>query len=84
MAVHDEESDLAGSRSRTFATSATHHPGPGPVREHGHMSFNFSLYSAKGGETVGFRCVFKIVNRPEPLSRLPDDDYFCRSCSSPS
>jgi hypothetical protein len=42
----------------------------------GHLSFNFSLYSAKGGETVGFRCLFKIVARQSVTANYRNDDYF--------
>jgi hypothetical protein len=40
------------------------------------MSFNFSLYSTKGGETVGFRCLFRIVNRQNFYPNYRNDDYF--------
>ena len=44
--------------------------------ELGHLSFNFTLYSARGGETVGFRSVFKIVNRQNLYPNYRNDDYF--------
>jgi galactose-1-phosphate uridylyltransferase len=40
----------------------------------GHLSFNFSLYSARGHE--GFRCVIKIVTRQNLCANYRNDDYF--------
>jgi len=42
----------------------------------GHLSFNYSVYSAKGGETVGFHCMIKIVNRQNLYPNYRNDDYF--------
>ena len=42
----------------------------------GHLSFNYSFYSAKGGDTVGFHCVIKIVNRQNLYPNYRNDDYF--------
>ena len=42
----------------------------------GHLSFNFTLYSAKGAEVVGSRCVVKIVNRQNLYANYRNDDYF--------
>jgi hypothetical protein len=77
MAVHDEESDLGRINMRDLRDLSD-----GIVKvlalyeDLGHLSFNFSLYSAKGGETVGFRCLFKIVNRQNLYPNYRNDDYF--------
>jgi len=42
----------------------------------GHLSFNYSFYSAKGGDTVGFHCMIKIVNRQNLYPNYRNDDYF--------
>lgn len=77
MAVHEGESDLGRISVRDLRDLSD-----GICRvldlygELGHMSFNFTLYSAKGGETVGFRCIFKIVNRQNLYPNYRNDDYF--------
>ena len=42
----------------------------------GHLSFNYSFYSAKGGDTVGFHCLVKIVTRQNLYPNYRNDDYF--------
>lgn len=42
----------------------------------GHLSFNYSFYSAKGGDAVGFHCMIKIVNRQNLYPNYRNDDYF--------
>jgi galactose-1-phosphate uridylyltransferase len=77
MAVHDEESDLGRITVRDLRDLSD-----GIARvlalyeDLGHLSFNFSLYSAKGGETVGSRCLFKMVNRQNLYPNYRNDDYF--------
>lgn len=44
--------------------------------QRGNLSFNFALYSARGGETIGFRCLFKIVTRQNLYPNYRNDDYF--------
>jgi UDPglucose--hexose-1-phosphate uridylyltransferase len=77
MAVHDTEGDmgritvgdlrdLCEGISRVLAF----------YERRGHLSFNFSLYSARGGETIGIRCIFKIVTRQNLYPNYRNDDYF--------
>lgn len=77
MAVHDEESDLGRITVKDLRDLSDGITRVLALYEGmGHMSFNFSLYSAKGGETVGFRCLFKIVNRQNLYPNYRNDDYF--------
>jgi hypothetical protein len=46
------------------------------IEHRGNLSFNFSLYSARGGETIGARCMFKIVTRQNLYPNYRNDDYF--------
>jgi UDPglucose--hexose-1-phosphate uridylyltransferase len=77
MAIHDEESDLGRITVKDLRDLSD-----GITRvlalyeERGLLSFNFTLYSAKGGETVGFRCLFRIVNRQNLYPNYRNDDYF--------
>ena len=77
MAVHDEESDLGRITVRDLRDLSDGINRVMALYEGmGHLSFNFSLYSAKGGETVGFRCLFRIVNRQNLYPNYRNDDYF--------
>jgi galactose-1-phosphate uridylyltransferase len=77
MAVHDEESDLGRITVRDLRDLSDGISRVLSLYEGlGHLSFNFSLYSAKGGETVGFRCLLKIVNRQNLYPNYRNDDYF--------
>jgi galactose-1-phosphate uridylyltransferase len=77
MAVHDEESDLGRVTVKDLRDLSD---GISRVLELyeglGYLSFNFSLYSARGGETIGFRCLLKIVNRQNLYLNYRNDDYF--------
>jgi galactose-1-phosphate uridylyltransferase len=77
MAVHDEESDLARITVKDLRDLSD---GVSRVlmfyEDLGLLSFNFALFSAKGGETVGFRSFFKIVNRQNLYPNYRNDDYF--------
>ncbi len=77
MAVHDEESDLVRITVKDLRDLSDGITRVLALYEGlGLMSFNFTLYSAKGGETVGFRCLFKIVNRQNLYPNYRNDDYF--------
>jgi hypothetical protein len=77
MAVHDGEGDLCRITVKDLRDLADGIAKVLALYEgRGHLSFNFSLYSAKGGETVGFRCLFKIVNRQNLYPNYRNDDYF--------
>ena len=77
MAVHDNESDLARITVKDLRDLSDGIAKVLALYEgRGHLSFNYSLYSAKGGETVGFRCLFKIVNRQNIYTNYRNDDYF--------
>jgi len=77
MAIHNEESDLGRITVKDLRDLSD-----GITRVlalyvgMGHLSFNFTLYSVKGGETVGFRCLLKIVNRQNLYPNYRNDDYF--------
>ena len=77
VALHDEESDLGRitvKDLRDLSDGITHVLAL--YEELGHLSFNFTLYSARGGDSVGFRCLFKIVNRQNLYPNYRNDDYF--------
>ena len=77
MAVHDEESDLGRITVKDLRDLSDGITRVLALYEGmGHMTFNFALYSAKGGETVGFRCLFKIVTRQNLYPNYRSDDYF--------
>jgi UDPglucose--hexose-1-phosphate uridylyltransferase len=77
MAIHDEESDLCRITVRDLRDLSDGITKVLALYEgRGHLSFNYTLYSAKGGETVGFRCLFKIVNRQNLYPNYRNDDYF--------
>lgn len=77
MAIHDEESDLSRITVKDLRDLSEGISKVLALYEGmGYLSFNFSLYSAKGGETVGFRCLFKIVNRQNLYPNYRNDDYF--------
>jgi galactose-1-phosphate uridylyltransferase len=77
MAVHDGESDLGRITVKDLRDLSDGISKVLALYEgRGHLSFNFSLYSAKGGETVGFRCLLKIVNRQNLYPNYRNDDYF--------
>ena len=42
----------------------------------GHLSFNYSIYSARRPSGDGFRCVMKIINRQNLYPNYRNDDYF--------
>ena len=77
MGIHEEVSDLAKLPERDLRDLCD---GISKVlalyEELGHVSFNYSLYSAKGGETVGFHCLVKIVSRQNLSPNYRNDDYF--------
>ena len=77
MGVHEEESDFAKLTERDLRDLCD---GISKVlalfESLGHLSFNYSLYSAKGGETVGFHCLIKIVNRQNLSPNYRNDDFF--------
>jgi UDPglucose--hexose-1-phosphate uridylyltransferase len=77
MAIHDAEGDLGRISvpdlrdlcegiSRVLSL----------LERRGSLSFNFTLSSARGGETVGFRSVFRIVTRQNLYANYRNDDYF--------
>ena len=77
MAVHEEEGDLGritvgDLRDLCDGISRV----LGFYERRGSLSFNFSLYSARGGETIGFRCLFRIVTRQNLYPNYRNDDYF--------
>ncbi len=77
MAVHEEQSDLGRITVRDLRDLCD---GIAAVlrlyEELGHLSFNFMLYSARGGETVGFHCILKMVNRQNLSPNYRNDDFF--------
>jgi galactose-1-phosphate uridylyltransferase len=77
MGIHESESDLGKLTERDLRDLCE---GISKVlnlfESLGHLSFNYSFYSAKGGETVGFRCMIKIVNRQNLYPNYRNDDYF--------
>ena len=42
----------------------------------GHLSFNYSLLSARGPSGEGFRCVLKMITRQNLYPNYRNDDYF--------
>jgi galactose-1-phosphate uridylyltransferase len=58
--------DLAAGLSRVLALYG----------ELGHLSFNFSLVSARGGGEAGARCHLRVVSRQNPAAAYRNDDYF--------
>ncbi|MDH4162529.1 MAG: hypothetical protein OEW15_07545 [Nitrospirota bacterium] len=77
MAIHEEEGDLGKITVRDLRElSEGISRVLGLIEGLGHLSFNFSLYSARGGETIGFRCLFKIVTRQNFCANYRNDDYF--------
>ncbi len=77
VAVHEQEGDLgtvdlqdlrdlSEGVSRVLAM----------LERRGSLSFNFSLFSAKEGNSIGFRCLFKIVTRQNLYPNYRNDDYF--------
>lgn len=83
MAVHDAESDLGRITVRDLRDLSD---GIAAVLklydELGHLSFNFTLYSARGGETVGFHCLLKMVNRQNLSPNYRNDDFFLQKLLS--
>jgi len=77
MGIHESESDLGKLAEQDLQDLCE---GISKVlnlfESLGHLSFNYSFYSAKGGETVGFRCMIKIVNRQNLYPNYRNDDYF--------
>jgi len=77
IAVHDQESDLCRITVKDLRDLSDGITRVLALYEGiGLLSFNYTLYSAKGGETVGFRCLFKIVNRQNLYPNYRNDDYF--------
>jgi galactose-1-phosphate uridylyltransferase len=77
MGIHEEESDLAKLPERDIRDLCDGISKVLALYEGlGHLSFNYSLYSAKGGETVGYHCLVKIVNRQNLYPNYRNDDYF--------
>jgi len=77
IGIHESESDLGKLTERDLRDLCD---GISKVlalfESLGHLSFNYSFYSAKGGETVGFHCMIKIVNRQNLYPNYRNDDYF--------
>ena len=77
MAVHDGECDLARLTVQDLRDLSD---GVSRVlkcyEDLGLLSFNFALYSARGGDTSGLRSFFKIVNRQNFYPNYRNDDYF--------
>jgi galactose-1-phosphate uridylyltransferase len=77
MAVHDSVSDLGQLMERDLRDLCD-----GVARvlaffeSLGRLSFNFTLYSARGAETVGGRLVMKLVTRQNLYPNYRNDDYF--------
>jgi galactose-1-phosphate uridylyltransferase len=77
MGIHESESDLAKLTERDLRDLSDGISNVLALFESlGHLSFNYSFYSAKGGETVGFHCMIKIVNRQNLYPNYRNDDYF--------
>jgi UDPglucose--hexose-1-phosphate uridylyltransferase len=77
FAVHDEESDLSRITVKDLRDLSDGIARVLALYEGlGLLSFNYTLYSARGGEAVGFRCLFKIVNRQNLYPNYRNDDYF--------
>ncbi len=77
MAVHDEEGDLGRIPVRDLRDLSE---GISRVlamlERRGNLSFNFTFYSARGGETIGFRSIFRVVTRQNLYPNYRNDDYF--------
>jgi galactose-1-phosphate uridylyltransferase len=77
MGIHESESDLGKLTERDLRDLCDGISSVLALFESlGHLSFNYSFYSAKGGETVGFHCMIKIVNRQNLYPNYRNDDYF--------
>lgn len=77
MAIHEAEGDLGRVTVRDLRELAEGISRVlGLIESLGHLSFNFTLYSARGSETIGFRCIFKIVTRQNLYPNYRNDDYF--------
>jgi galactose-1-phosphate uridylyltransferase len=77
IGIHESESDLAKLTERDLRDLCDGISNVLALFESlGHLSFNYSVYSAKGGETVGFHCMIKIVNRQNLYPNYRNDDYF--------
>jgi galactose-1-phosphate uridylyltransferase len=77
MGIHESESDLTKLTERDLRDLCDGISNVLALFESlGHLSFNFSFYSAKGGETVGVHCMIKIVNRQNLCPNYRNDDYF--------
>lgn len=75
--IHESESDLGKLTERDLRDLCDGISNVLALFESlGHLSFNYSFYSAKGGETVGFHCMIKIVNRQNLYPNYRNDDYF--------
>jgi len=77
MGIHDSMSDLGQLMERDLRDLCD---GVAKVlaffESLDHLSFNFTLYSARGAETVGSRCVIKLVTRQNLYPNYRNDDYF--------
>jgi galactose-1-phosphate uridylyltransferase len=75
MGIHEDSGDFGSLDNRDLedlgsgisSTLAT-------FEDLGHLSFNFSLFSAR--EHEGFRCMIKIVTRQNLCANYRNDDYF--------
>jgi len=77
MGIHESESDLGKLTERDLRDLCDGISSVLTLFESlGHLSFNYSFYSAKGGDTVGFHCMIKIVNRQNLYPNYRNDDYF--------
>lgn len=77
MAIHESVSDLGQLMERDLRDLCD---GISKVlaffESLGHLSFNFTLYSARGAETVGGRLVIKLITRQNLYPNYRNDDYF--------
>jgi UDPglucose--hexose-1-phosphate uridylyltransferase len=77
IAVHEQESDF-GLLSETDLRDLSE--GISKVlafyESLGHLSFNYSVLSAKGPSGEGFRCVLKMITRQNLYPNYRNDDYF--------
>lgn len=77
IAVHEKESDF-GLLSETDLKDLSE--GISKVlmcyENLGHLSFNYSLLSARGPSGEGFRCVLKMITRQNLYPNYRNDDYF--------
>jgi len=77
MGIHESESDLEKLTERDLRDLCDGISMVLALYESlGHLSFNYSFYSAKGGDAVGFHCMIKIVNRQNLYPNYRNDDYF--------